>query len=48
LPLLGILSIMANFVVELFAPGGWLAATDLLLHIGTVIAILGLMLAWAL
>jgi hypothetical protein len=47
LPLVGLLLIIANFFVQLFVPG-WFASSNLLLHLGLVIAIFGLMLAWAL
>lgn len=48
LPLAGILLIMLNLIVQFVFPSGWLAASNLFLHIGLVIAIFGLMLAWAL
>ena len=48
LPLLGLLFIIANLVLVILFPLGWLAGTNLLLHVGLIIAILGLMLAWAL
>jgi hypothetical protein len=48
LPLLGLLFIIANLILVILFPLGWLAGTNLLLHIGLIIAILGLMLAWAL
>jgi len=47
LPLLGIILVLLNFVLRLAFPG-WLANSDLFLHLGVVVAILGLMLAWAL
>ncbi len=47
LPLIGILLIAANFVIQ-FLPVGWIGESNLLLHVGLVIAILGQMLAWAL
>ncbi|MBN2387714.1 MAG: hypothetical protein JXB85_11905 [Anaerolineales bacterium] len=47
LPLLGILLIIANYIVQFIVPG-WFSASNLLLHLGLVIAIFGLMLAWAL
>jgi len=47
LPLIGILLIAANLLVQFIFPG-WLASTNLLLHIGLIVAIFGLMLAWAL
>jgi hypothetical protein len=48
LPFIGILMIIANLMLQFLLPPGWLVSTNLLLHIGLVIAILGLMLAWAL
>jgi hypothetical protein len=49
LPLVGILLIILNFIVQFFFPfGHWLTASNLLLHLGVVIAIFGMMLAWAL
>jgi len=47
LPLLGLVLILANFIVQ-FLPLGWFSESDLLLHLGLLIAIFGLMLAWAL
>ena len=47
LPLLGILLVLANFVVRLLFPG-WLSRTDLFLHLGIIVAIVGFLLAWAL
>ncbi len=47
LPLLGILLVILNFVARLFLTG-WLAESDLLLHLGVIVAILGFLLAWAL
>ncbi len=47
LPLIGLVLIVANFIVQFFATG-WFGESNLLLHLGLVIAIFGLMLAWAL
>ncbi len=47
LPMLGVLLVLLNFVVQ-FLPLGWLATSDLLLHLGVVLAVLGFLLAWAL
>jgi hypothetical protein len=47
LPLAGIALILLNFVLRLTV-SGWLTQTDFFLHLGLIIAILGLMLAWAL
>ncbi len=48
LPLIGVVLIMMNLVLQFTLPPGWLVSTNLLLHLGLVIAILGLMIAWAL
>lgn len=47
LPMLGIALVILNFLVQ-FLPSGWLGGSDLLLHLGVVLAIFGFMLAWAL
>lgn len=47
LPMLGIGLVVLNFLLRL-ASEGWLARSDLFLHLGVVLAILGIMLAWAL
>ena len=47
LPLIGILLVIANFILQ-FLPIGWIRDSNLFLHLGLVIAIFGLMLAWAL
>ncbi|MEW6401076.1 MAG: hypothetical protein AB1649_04710 [Chloroflexota bacterium] len=47
LPLLGIVLILLNFVLQFILPPG-LAGTDILLHLGLIIAIFGFMLARAL
>ncbi|MEW5828993.1 MAG: hypothetical protein AB1846_08910 [Chloroflexota bacterium] len=48
LPLVGVLLILLNLLLQFILPGSWLATTNLSLHIGLVIALFGLMLAWAL
>ncbi len=48
LPLIGIVLIGANLLLQFLLPPGWLLSTNLLLHVGLIIAILGLMIAWAL
>lgn len=47
LPILGLLLVIVNLVLQ-FLPAGWLAESDLLLHLGVIFAILGILLAWAL
>lgn len=48
LPILGLVMIMCNLCVQFALPGGMLATTNILLHLGLLLAIIGLMLAWAL
>lgn len=48
LPIIGILFILLNLVLQFILPPGWLRDSQLLLHIGAIISIFGLMLAWAL
>lgn len=48
LPLIGVLLILLNLFLQFILPGSWLATTNLFLHIGLLIALFGLMLAWAL
>ena len=48
LPILAILLIIANWVLQFLPGAGWVAQTNLLLHLGIVLAILGILLAWAL
>jgi hypothetical protein len=47
LPLIGLVLIIANFILQIVS-AGWLAQTDLFLHLGLILAIVGFMLAWAL
>ncbi len=48
LPLLGILIIACNAVLQFFPGVGWLAHTNVLLHLGIILALVGILLAWAL
>lgn len=48
LPFLGIILIIVNGVLQFIPAAGRLASTNLLLHIGLVLALVGIMLAWAL
>jgi hypothetical protein len=47
LPLLGIVLVIANFFLP-FLVDDWITRSNLLLHLGIIVAILGMMLAWAL
>jgi hypothetical protein len=48
LPLVGILFVLLNFILNLFPGIGGFATSHLLLHLGVIIAILGFLLAQAL
>ena len=47
LPLIGIILVLTNLVLK-FTITGWLVDTDLFLHLGIVIGLLGFLLGWAL
>lgn len=48
IPLIGIILVVLNYIFQ-FIPGlGWVAHSNLMLHLGVVIAIFGFLLAWAL
>jgi hypothetical protein len=46
--LIGVLLVVANFVIALIAPGSWLVTTNLLLHLGVVVGLFGILLGDAL
>ena len=48
LPILGILLVFINAVLQFLPTAGWISESNLLLHIGVILAILGILLAWAL
>lgn len=48
LPLIGILLVVVNFVLPFLIPEGFLTLSNLFLHLGIIVAIFGIMLAWAL
>ena len=48
LPLIGLGLIVLNLLFQFLLPPGWLVSSNLFLHVGLIIAILGLMIAWAL
>ncbi|HUI90462.1 MAG TPA: hypothetical protein VLX61_17220 [Anaerolineales bacterium] len=48
LPLIGIAFIVVNLVLQFVFEPFWLTTSNLLMHIGIIVAIIGLMLAWAL
>jgi hypothetical protein len=48
MPLVGIGLIVLNFMLVSLFPDWFIARTNLLLHIGLIVALVGQMLAWAL
>ncbi len=48
LPLVGLALVVLNLDFQFVLPPGWLVSSNLLLHLGIVVAVLGLMIAWAL
>ncbi|MDP1546095.1 MAG: hypothetical protein Q8L87_08735 [Anaerolineales bacterium] len=48
LPILGILLIVVNLVIQFVFPMSMLSLSNIFLHVGMIVAIFGLMLAWAL
>ncbi len=48
LPIIGLALIFLNLLLQFIFPGSILATANLCLHFGLIIAIFGLMLAWAL
>lgn len=47
LPIIALVLVLINFLLQLFG-AGWLAQTNLFLHLGIIVAIVGFMLARAL
>jgi hypothetical protein len=48
LPMLGILLVLLNFILQFFPSMAALTDMGLFLHLGIIIAVVGMMLAWAL
>ncbi len=48
LPLSGLLLVLLNLILQFVAPGSWIVTSNLFLHLGVIVAIFGLLLAWAL
>lgn len=48
LPIIGLVLIILNLLIQFILPGSFLATSNLFLHIGLIISIFGLMLSWAL
>lgn len=48
LPMLGILLIALNLVLQFIPGSGWLVESNLFLHLGVILGLFGILLAWAL
>ena len=48
LPIVGLVFVVINFILQLVPGLGWLASSNLFLHLGVIFAIVGMMLAWVL
>jgi hypothetical protein len=48
IPMIGLGLVIINLVLQFFPEIGWIESSNILLHLGVVLAILGFMLAWAL
>jgi len=48
LPIVGLFFVLLNLAVQFIPHLGWLKESNLLLHVGVIVAILGFLLAWAL
>ncbi|MBL8061520.1 MAG: hypothetical protein JNK32_00755 [Anaerolineales bacterium] len=48
LPIIGLILIIINLILQFIFPGSILITSNLFLHLGLIVAIFGLMLAWAL
>lgn len=48
LPMIGIFFVLVDAILQFFPSAGWLAQSNLMLHLGVIVAILGFLLAWAL
>ena len=48
LPIVGLFFVVINFILQLIPGLGWIASSNLFLHFGVVLAIVGMLLAWVL
>lgn len=48
LPLIGIVLVLINYILQWIIFDHWIASSNLFLHLGIVLAIFGMLLAWAL
>ncbi len=48
LPIIGVALIVVNLGLQFFPGLGWLVSSNIFLHLGIIVAVFGIMLAWAL
>ena len=48
LPIIGVILVLVNIVLQFFPGLGWLVSSQLLLNLGVLIGLIGMMVAWAL
>jgi len=48
LPMIGVVLIILNLLLQFFPGLGWITSSNLFLHFGVILAVFGFMLAWAL
>jgi hypothetical protein len=48
LPLIGLGLIILNFILQFLSWSGWIGESNLFLHLGLIVSIIGFLLAWAL
>ena len=46
--LISIFLVVINFIFQLIPGMGWLASSNLFLHLGVILGLIGIMVAWAL
>ncbi len=47
IPIIGLILVVISFIFQFF-PGNWMGDSDIFLHLGVILAIIGFLLAWAL
>ncbi len=47
IPIIGLILVVISFIFQFF-PGNWIGDSDIFLHLGVILAIIGFLLAWAL
>ncbi len=48
LPLIGIALVIIDLILQFFPILGWVTSSNVFMHVGIIVAIIGIMLAWAL